>query len=405
MPIMLSSKINRYIAWEVLGPTILCLLVFTLVLLMGRLVKLVDLVVNKGVSIGDILLLFGTMLPTFLNVTLPLAFLMGVMIGLGRMSTDSETVALKAAGIGLSDIAKPVLSIALICAIITGVAGIWLKPWGYHSFRQQIFNIAKQKATIGFQPQVFMKHFDNMVLYANNLDNRSGAMSDLFIVENGPEATSMIFADQGHINVNDRETKITFQLQDGTMHRQAIGQDSSYQLINFHHYDVQPALAGLDNQIDDKPKDRKLRPKEMKTALLWEQIENYEQGRQTTNSLHAMQAELHTRLTAPLAPFLFALFGLPFSIQAHRSGRSGGFVMGLIIYLVYFSLLSLAETSTAETGVTPWLSFWLPHALLVLLSLYCLKQSAHERPIVFVSWVENLLANLSKRFRSDHVNR
>jgi lipopolysaccharide export system permease protein len=245
---MLMSRTNRYIIKEILTPTLICLLVFTMVLLVGRLMKLVDLVVNKGVSLGEIFILFGTMLPTFLNITLPLAFLMGIMIGLSRMSADSETVALKAAGIGLGQIARPIIALAIVFSMLTGVAAIWLKPWGYRAFRNQVFAITMQKATIGFQKQVFMKQFDNLTLYADDIDGRSGLMSGLFIVEKKPESSMVIFADQGNILTDEAAENISIQLNDGTIHRQQKGTDSAYQLIHFQNYNVQPNFGETGKQ-------------------------------------------------------------------------------------------------------------------------------------------------------------
>ena len=391
---MPGARIRKYIIGEILSPTLLCLLIFTMVLLMGRLMKLVDLVVNKGVSITDIMVLFGTMLPAFLNITLPLSFLMGIMIGLSRMSADSETIAMKAAGVGLAQMARPVLTLAMIFSLLTAVASLWLKPWGYQAFREQVFAITMQKATIGFQPQVFMKQFDNMVLYADELNDRTGQMNGLFIVERKPEATMLIFADQGDILADEREEVITLRLLDGTIHRQETDADSTYQLINFRSYDVQPDLTGNGEGAIEKA-GRKKRPKEMSTAQLWSRLRS-EDVRLNERKLGAVKAELHTRLASPLAPLIFALFGLPFSIQTHRSGRSGGFVVGLIIYLCYYMLLSLAQTFTADAGITPWLSFWLPHLLIGMSGLYCLYRSAHEQPSIFVSQVEQAMTSLKK---------
>lgn len=394
------TKISKYITREVFSPTLLCLLIFTVVLFMGRLMKLVDLVVNKGVSIIDIMALFGTMLPAFLNITLPLSFLMGIMIGLSRMSSDCETIAMKAAGVGLAQMARPILALAVIFALLTAVAGLWLKPLGYQAFRERVFAITMQKATIGFQPQVFMKQFDNMVLYANELDARTGLMHGLFIVERKPEATMQIFAEQGEILTDESEETVTFRLLDGTIHRQKSDDDSSYQLIHFSSYDVQPDLAGNGDSTPATTGGRK-RPKEMSTGELWRELKMRD-FRIDNRKIGAAVAELHTRLATPMAPIIFALFGLPFSIQAHRSGRSGGFVVGLIIYLCYYLLLSLGQTFTADAGVTPWLSFWLPHLLLVLAGLYCLYRSAHEQPSVFVYQVEQTMTYLKNLTNKNH---
>ena len=395
---MFASRANRYIVREIVTPTLVCLLIFTMVLLMGRMMKLVDLVINKGVSIGDIFILFGTMLPTFLNITLPLAFLMGIMIGLSRMSADSETVALKAAGIGLGQISRPVISLALIFSILSGAAGIWLKPWGYSAFRNQIFAITMQKATVGFQEQVFMQQFGNLVLYADGIDGQSGNMTGLFIVERTPEESMTIFADRGNILTDESEETISIQLQDGTIHRQQPEKNSTYQLIHFQNYNVQPDLAG--NDITEKEQRRIIKIKEIPTPELWSLLEAPESA-DSNDKLMAYRSELHSRLVTPLAPLLFALFALPFSMQSHRSGRSGGFVIGLIIYLCYYLLLSLAQTFSADAGVTPWLTFWIPHLLLFIAGTYCLNQSAHERPNIVISGIEQALVltrNKIKKF-------
>jgi lipopolysaccharide export system permease protein len=133
----------------------------------------------------------------------------------------------------------------------------------------------------------------------------------------------------------------------------------------------------------------------MSTGQLWRQLSNG-QSDNNQRKLGAVQAEMHTRLVSPMAPLIFALFGLPFSIQTHRSGRSGGFVIGLVIYLCYYLLLSLAQTFTADAGLTPWLAFWLPHLLLCLSGFYCLYRSAHEHPSIFVSQVEQTMTYLRK---------
>lgn len=393
---MSASRIHLYIAREILSPTLLCLLIFTMVLLMGRLMRLVDLVINKGVSVTDIMILFGTMLPTFLSITLPLAFLMGIMVGLSRMAADNETIALKSAGIGLAQISRPVLVLALVFSILTGIAGFWLKPLGYEAFRNHLFAITMQKATIGIQPQVFMTQFNNLMLYTDDIDNRSGQMNGLFIVEKKPEATMMIFADRGHI-VSDKDAEtISFRLQDGTIHRQENEDDTSYQLIHFRNYNVQPDLSDEGDKKSQVSGQRK-NPKKMSTAALWKFTDNTN-IEDSNQRLHA-KSELHSRLVSPMAPFLFALFGLPFSIQSHRSGRSGGFVVGLIIYLCYYVMLSLAKTLTADAGMMPWLTFWAPHIILTLFGLYLLNQSAHEQPNPAITWLEERIETLKSRLK------
>ncbi|MBE0577461.1 MAG: LPS export ABC transporter permease LptF [Desulfuromonadales bacterium] len=392
---MFGSQINRYILREVLSPTLLCIVIFTTVMVLGRAVKLVDLIINKGVSLSDILILLTTLLPTFFSISLPLAFLMGIMIGLGRMSADSEIVALKSAGIGLTSISVPVFTLALIFALLTGATNIWVKPWGYRAFATKSFEIVRQKAVIGFQPRVFMSQFNGLVLYANEIDDRTDQMQGLFIVEKKPESTSWVFADSGNILTDDKSETVTIRLHDGVIHRQQPGSADNYQLIHFSSYDVQPEISPMDSAEEQKD----FKPKELPIGKLWSNISREVEP----SKVQDLQAELHLRLTSPLAPLLFVLFGLPFSMQSHRSGRSGGFVMGLIIFLGYYFMLSLALTLTKDAAAPPWLTFWTAHLLLGGAGIFFFRQASLEQPNLLVFWLDQTLLILQKRARK-HVD-
>ena len=392
---MFGSQINRYILREILSPTLLCIVIFTTVMVLGRAVKLVDLIINKGVSLSDILILLTTLLPTFFSISLPLAFLMGIMIGLGRMSADSEIVALKSAGTGLASISVPVFTLALIFALLTGATNIWVKPWGYRAFATKSFEIVRQKAVIGFQPRVFMSQFNGLVLYANEIDDRTDQMHGLFIVEKKPESTSWVFADSGNILTDNKSETVTIRLHDGVIHRQQPGSADNYQLIHFSSYDVQPEISPMDSQEAQK----EVKAKELPTGKLWSDISSEAEPAKAQD----LKAELHLRLTSPLAPLLFVLFGLPFSMQSHRSGRSGGFVMGLIIFLGYYFMLSLALTLTKDAAAPPWLTFWTAHLLLGGAGIFFFRQASLEQPNLLVFWLDQTLLTLQKRARK-HVD-
>jgi len=390
--IMPGLQIHRYIMREVLSPTLLCIVVFTLVLVLGRAVKLIDMIINKGVAPTDILVLLATLLPTFFSISLPLAFLMGIMIGLGRMSADSEIVALKSAGIGLAKISVPIFALALIFALLTGATNIWAKPWGYKSFATKSFEIVRQQATIGLQPRIFMNQFNDLVLYANEIDDRRNQLQGLFIVEKNPQSTSWVFADNGHILTDEKSETVTIRLYDGVIHRQQAASADNYQLIHFRSYDIQPQVSELTG-----PALRAMKPKELPSATLWANIASEEDPGKKQD----LQAELHLRLSSPLAPLLFALFGLPFSMQSHRSGRSGGFVMGLIIFLGYYFLLSAATTLTKDAAIAPWLAFWLPQLVLSGAGLFFLRRSSLEKPNLLDNLVDQTLLTLQKRARKN----
>lgn len=389
---MFGRQIHRYIIREVLSPTLLCIVIFTMVMVMGQAYKLVDLVIDKGVSPIDIVILLGTLLPTFFSISLPLAFLMGIMIGLGRMSADSETVALKAAGVGLARISMPVFALALAFSLLTAATNLWIKPWGHRAFESKSFEIARQKATIGLQPRIFMNQFNNLTLYANEVESQANRMQGIFIVDQKPESTSWVFADNGSIITDEAAETLTIRLHDGVIHRQQTDSANNYQLIHFRNYDIQPETSIMSDPVTKK---RKVR--EERTEDLWDDIT----AEEDLSIRRKMQAELHLRMASPLAPLLFVLFGLPFSMQSHRSGRSGGFVVGLVIFLSYYFLLSAGLTLTKEALTSPCLTLWTPQLLLVAFGAYFLYQTSREKTNPLVAWLDQTLLILQKRTRKN----
>ncbi|TLM68986.1 MAG: YjgP/YjgQ family permease [Deltaproteobacteria bacterium] len=394
---MPSTLINRYLLRELATPTLLGLLVFTLVLIAGRMVQLADLVINKGVSFGDIATLLVATLPPFLSISIPLAFLMGIMLGMGRLSADNEIIALKTAGIGLSRLARPVIILALASSIVTALMSWWLAPWGNRTFRTTLFDITSSKASVALQPQTFVKQFDNMVFYADGVDPRSGEVLGVFIVENQERGILTITAERGKLTTDPEQQLITLSLYNGHLHREnretadkakvkpaAKGKDQpgdSYQVIRFSRYDIRPAIAAT--PTDKEAAEAK--PKDLGLAELLSQAD----GSDRKNTL--ARAELHRRFCTPLAPLVFALLALPFSTHLSRSGRGSGFIFGMAIYLAYHFLISLAETLTGEAGFSPVYSFWLIHAALAGAGLYLVRLANLERPIPLLVWLDILV--------------
>jgi lipopolysaccharide export system permease protein len=271
---MSAVRIHRYIAREIAIPTILGLTIFTFVLLMGRILKLVEMVINKGIPVGEVAKLFGYLLPSFLVITIPLAFLLGVMLGFSRLSADSETIAMKASGISLYGMLKPVLALAMLASLTTAYLTLHAGPSGNSAFRTQVFQIAASRASTGFQPRVFNDEFDGLVLYAGDIQERGGTLEGVFISDERVGTTpSIILARTGRV-IPDRDAlTLTLRLEDGAIHRRPIdkGRDN-YQVIDFNTYDIN---LNLGQQLPDTPQRRK-KESELSTSELQEALDQTE---------------------------------------------------------------------------------------------------------------------------------
>ncbi len=391
---MSSLRIYRYLLRETLVPMFLGLAIFTLVLLMGRILKLVEMVINKGVPFMDILILFASLLPSLLVLTLPLSFLLGVMAGLGRMSSDQEVLALKASGTSLYQITVPVAILGLGVGVLTACLTMVIKPASDELFRKQLFQIASSRANIGIQPQIFNDEFNNVVLYANDVDERSGQMHGVFISDERPNSLpAIILADSGRILSNQDTLTLTLHLKNGTIHRQRSGSASAFHIIGFTQYDLNLNLGQTSIEADQPRKNKKT----MSITELYRSIHSPD----TTlgSKMNELIAEFHWRMALPLAPILFALLGVPLGIQPVRSGRGSGFAVGLLIFLAYYVLMSIASTLVVE-GNMPGLLMWAPNLIFLMAGFMILKAAALEKPLpltdTFRMWTDKLFRLLRK---------
>ncbi len=377
---MSALRIHRYVAREITVPALFGLLIFTFILLLGRLLKLAELVINKGVPLQQIATLFGYLLPTFLVITIPLGFLLGVLLGFARLSTDNEMTALKSTGVSLYRLMAPVLTAALAASLLTGLAAMVVGPACKSAVRSQIFEIALSQASIDLQPRVFNDDFDQLVIYANAVDEQNGSMQGILISDERTGSTpAVILARSGRIIPDRAALAVTLRLSDGSIHRRPVGKTAeNYQLVTFATYDIN---LNLGQQLPSAP-GRYRKPSEVGPLELLDYIKTAE----TEAIRTSYRVEWHRRLILPLAPLVFALIGVPLGIQAHRSGRGSGFAMALVVFLLYYMMLSLAQTLVEETGFPVGPTLWFPTLLFFTGGSYLLHLSAQEKRLPLFEW-------------------
>ncbi len=371
---MATRRINHYIFREVLTPTLLGLVIFTFILTMSRLPKLAEMVVNKGVPLGSILKLMSYLMPSFLSIAIPLSFLLGVLLAFGRLSADGEFIALKSSGVSLYGLLVPVLLFSVACSMVTGGLILFGKPAGKTAFREQIFAIASDRASIGVEAGVFNDSFEGLIIYAQTLDDKRDQMLNVFISdERSAEKPVNIFARQGRFIKDPQRQTLSLHLQQGTIHHLATGEKESYQTIGFNTYNINLDLGeGLTESSTRSKSKGEYTPQELISAR-----NNALNPRQS----NILAAELHKRFSTSAAPLVFALIGIPLGLQSNRSGKGAGFALALGIALCYYVLLSITET-LASTGTLPaYIALHLPNLLFISGGSFFIHRTAIEKPI------------------------
>ncbi|MDA8125051.1 MAG: LPS export ABC transporter permease LptF [Deltaproteobacteria bacterium] len=365
----MTRLINRYIVKEIAFPFGMILFVLTFVLLMGKILQLMDLMINKGVSFSDIALLMFYLMPSFLMFTLPISLLIAILMGLGRLTGDNEITVMKMSGISLYQLAVPVMGAAVAVFLLTAVTTLFLVPHGNLASRTLLFDMAKQKASVGIREKVFIDDFRGILLYVEKIPLNGDYLEGVLIRDNRiSQEPSTIFAHKARL-VSDPDTlAITLRLENGSTHTV----DSSfnhYRKMDFQSYDIR---LDLTPSFADPKKSGTKSSTEMTVSELMGKIKN--QG-VTDEAIREMAIELNKKLTIPVSCLVFAILGVPLGIRgSHRAIRSRGFSIGLAIVLIYY-LMRLSGEALVETGrLAPFIGAWAPNAFFGIaggLLFYC----------------------------------
>jgi len=381
----MGKIIHRYIFREVLTPFLLGLSVFTFILLIARLLKLIELVVNRGLPPTQILRLLAFLMPAFLELTVPMAMLLAILIAFGRLSADAEMVAMRSSGLSIYQLVPPVILFVLMTACITAGLSMYARPWANHNLKLELWDIARTRASAGLKPQVFNDEFPGLVIYAEHIDSRTDRLIHVLISdERDPNQHNTVFASEGFmISDNDTQTVI-LRLLNGTIHTSDEGASDYH--TDFETYDVnldlRESLEGPAKKQDD--------PNEMTLPELSAAIEA---KRADGKSAAPELVEFHRKFAIPFACIVFGLVGLPLGIEPARNVRSRGFAVSLAVIFIYYILLSAGQ-GFAEQGTIPaWFGLWLPNMVFGSLGVMLMRRAGRERAL-FGTWIPDLAAHL-----------
>ncbi len=349
--------IDRYIGRELCTSMALGLGFFTFVLLTKKLLKLIELVLTKHVSLGSVGWLFLYIFPPLLVWTTPMALLLAIIATYGRLASDQELTALKAAGCRLYRLSLPAFGVGIVAMAITAASSIYGVPWAAQAFRDLVFVLTRTQATIGIQERVFNDDFHGLILYANRLDDSNGIMEGVFVIDTRDEQNPRtITARRGRVALDDRQTTVVLELQEGSAHVIPERKAGHYQVSGFRALKLplsvnDPRSAGLKDRIPD----------ELTIAELLAAIQDPgASGRKTTDLL----VSLHHRFAAPTACLVFIILGTPLAIRIRRSGRGISLGVTIALAFIYYALMVFGHGMGKNGIIPPFWGVWLPNLLL-----------------------------------------
>lgn len=373
--------IDRYICREVFSHALLGLLIFTFVIFVPQLATLMALLVRHAGSGNRLWLLFLCIFPYVLTFTLPMAVLVGVLIGLGRLSADSELIALSALGIGMRRVLVPVGMLAASASLVTLTITLWVGPAAQRTYHQIRDELTASQASFEIQPRVF-NELQHMVLYVEDATTAATHWHGVFLAQTSDKDTELTLAEDAIVVADHDRGKLELHMKNGSTHVFSPGDPGHYSVETFGQadwpVDINSMLAGRTSPITN--------PEKSLGELMASTGPNARDAR----------VEVQRRFAFPAACMVFALLAVPLAARPRRGGRAMGFLVSLVLVCVYYLLFVIGVGLAREGKVPPIIGVWAANILTGAVGLALLPGMEQIRS---ATWLTRLAESIAAKFR------
>jgi LPS export ABC transporter permease LptF/LPS export ABC transporter permease LptG len=363
--------LTRYILREVTSHAIIGAAIFTFVLFTRDLGRILELVVRASAPLPSVAEIFFYTVPLALTYTIPMSVLVGILIGLSRLAADSEITAMRASGMGVWDFGR-VLAIFVAAAwSLALLNGLYLAPKSLASLGKLEDQLKGSQVSFEVQPRVFYEGFPKIVLYVQDVHSAQGAAvwKGVFLADITDASNPRITLAREGLIVGEGRDRLHLHLIEGSTHETDPRAADHYQISSFQQTDIPIELPSSESKAEEQ-----VPVKAVGTWALRDRAASVD-----PISARWYLIEFHSRFALPTACLVLAMVGIPLGLSSKKSGKSGGFVLTILLVFVYY-FVSLVGVSLAKQGrVSPAFGSWLANLVFFGAALFLLWQ-AERRP-------------------------
>ncbi|MEO8276404.1 MAG: LptF/LptG family permease [Thermoanaerobaculia bacterium] len=372
------ARLDRYVLSEIIGPLGLGFLVYTFILLLQFLFSSAEMIIRRGLPAPIVGKLVLYSLPNIVVLTIPMALLLGILVGIGRLASDSELVALRSSGVSIYRLLRPVLLVAGILTLVNGVLMIELLPRGNRAVSQLYLDILTKTVSQQVEPRVFYNEWQGKVLYVFETSARDSEWKGVFLADAIPsERQEVIIARRGKLVVEDAGERVVLQLTDAIKHSFDFHSPKRYETSRHETLRIvlrDRFLSSERARMATKRGPRELRLDELR-ALAHDIAATPEQRRVARVGIHKM-------FSIPAACLAMGLLALPLGFTNRHGGRSSGFAISIGVIVAYYVVISQGEDAARLGRISPALAMWFPDALLLVVGLILLIARNRDRGLL-----------------------
>ncbi|HUZ46727.1 MAG TPA: LPS export ABC transporter permease LptG [Terriglobia bacterium] len=371
--------LTRYILKEIVAHSLLGLAVFSFILYLRPMGRVLELVASRNVSASHVISLFLLPLPSIFVVTIPLAVLVGTLIGLSRMAADGEVIAVRAVGIGRGQFLRPVLIFAVGGWLLASWMSLFLSPLAFRKLQSIEGTLAAAQANYQIRPRVFIEQFPDLLVYLKDIASAGGQWQGVFIADTSHhDKVKVTLAETGRL-VNEKGSgELALHLEHGSTQEYDPLHPKRYSTISFDETDIPLENARAHKSGHSSP--AMLPPLTLLTAL------------KRAGGQRAAQVEINYRLALPVAALVLALVALPLGLITRKGGKAYGLMLSLLLVFVYYVLMAFGLSLSKQGSLSPEVGLWTANVLFCLAGLLMLHQMSRARTSLdaIQQWIDKL---------------
>ncbi len=373
--------LTRYILKEIASHAVLGVVLFTFIIFMRDLGKLLELIVRNSAPLPSVAEIFLFTLPETFIITLPMGVLVGILVGLSRLAADSEVTAIRASGMGVGMFVRSVAIFAIGAWLLGMANSIYIAPDSAIALDHLQGRLKASQASFEIQPRVFYEDFKNIVLYVQDaIPGKGQALwRGIFLADiSNPESPKITLAQRGAL-LTDGPNKLRFHLEDGTQQETIPKVKDQYSITTFDNTEIPLALPNDESKPHDllPVAELDLRSLLSNAARERQAAQTYypwDMGSYNYDLIKARyyEIEFHRRFALPFACLVLAMVGIPLGLSARKGGKSTGFVLTILLVVVYYFFSLLGVQMARQGKMSPWFGSWMGNIFFFVCGLFLL---------------------------------
>jgi lipopolysaccharide export system permease protein len=386
MPIL-----SRYLLAQIARPMITTILVALIALLAERTLRVVDLVVGWRGSLFVVFEMLGYLVPHYMGLALPVAFFLGILLTFSRLSREGELAAVAASGVGLPQLLRPILGMAVVLAVATALLVSYLQPYGRYAYRAAAYALTNASFATLLRGGLFTTLGDTTYM-VESISEDQRYLTKVFLSRGNPgEQTTTVTAASGEVSRAGPMSPVVLTLQDGVQQlvpaRDGEGGAPAEIVVRFRDFET------TFGNPDEGFRPRGHNEREMTLFELWQARDRPPVGVDPWE----IEAELHARLVRIVSLPVLPLMAIPLAIGRVRAQRSYGLVVGLAVLIAFNQVVQVGEALVDNNDAPAWLGLWVPLVVFALGSLALFWRNATKVPDpAFAYWLDQQLDRLGR---------